>query len=143
MSPKARYVVFVVALTLNLLILMMRVLSDYAAASPAADDQMSMLTLLRRSDNPVSYFFAGGVSLLNISSGEQGNISLGDVAEVTAIHEPSTLAAARSGSSDKLSGFDAVLKCRNQSECIKPHLEITHDINVYFCKHTSRGPLRS
>lgn len=106
MNNKSRYIICVVVVTLNLLVLMMRIMSDYAGPSDGREGNISMLSMLKRSYN---------------SSGLLG------VDETRPVQK-------------KLhADFHSVLHCHNQSECIKPHLQLKRDITVYLCKRTSRG----
>ena len=116
MNSWLRYALFIVIITLNLSVLMMRIMSDYTASNSAVDSPASILHPSEKNESVyqshAKYIFSSrGISV-----------------EKPVPQKPI-----------QRSGFDAILNCYNQSECIKPHIEISTDINVYFCKHTSRG----
>ena len=119
-------IIFIIIVALNLLILMMRIMSDYAGSN-SFEEQTSVFFKRNTSVAPLTVL---PVDEHQSSAGDmppkRGN-TIG-VASTPATEFPSTL-----------SGFDSILNCHNQSKCIVPHLELNHDINVYFCKHTSRG----
>jgi hypothetical protein len=71
-----------------------------------------------------------------VGEGQTASVSVFPIKRNHSVHHTSQVKKI----SSQLLGIDSILNCYNQSECIKPHLELTQDIiNIYFCKHTSRG----
>lgn len=119
MNARSRYVIFIVIVTLNLFVLMIRIMSDYAVSNSTEEQtSFSILTIFKRNTSTA------------VSPGAVTSVE-GDKISFKVAHTRET--------PHTLSGFDSILNCHNQSQCIRPHLEINHEINVYFCKHTSRG----